>query len=154
MAEGKIKLAYFVATPELRIDGKVTAYQGDMEEAFSKLSELGYDGAELMILDPDFVDRDRVGKLSVEYDIEIPVLCTGEVYGQGGLSFMDPDQSIRAEAILRMKKIIDRGNLDFEKILSMLKASGYAGYISAEINQHPDQDIVIEEAINVLRPLL
>jgi sugar phosphate isomerase/epimerase len=36
----------------------------------------------------------------------------------------------------------------------MLKAIGYNGYISAEINQHPDQDIVIEEAINVLRPLL
>ena len=47
-----------------------------------------------------------------------------------------------------------RGNLDFGKILSMLKAIGYSGYISAEINQHPDQDIVIEEAINVLRPLL
>jgi sugar phosphate isomerase/epimerase len=216
-----------------------------------------------------------VEQLSGEYDIEIPVLCTGEVYGQGGLSFMDPDQSIRAEAILRMKKIIDfaapfgaqvnvgrlrgqftmeipketslawmyaafeevtdyaaergvtiilepvpyifcnninstqdgiavvkrmgrenfrlmadifsmnledismersfkdakpylthihvcdsnrlapgRGNLDFGKILSMIKASGYTGYISAEINQHPDQDIVIEEAVNVLRPLL
>jgi sugar phosphate isomerase/epimerase len=275
MAEGKIKLAYFVATPELRIDDKVTAYQGDMETAFHKISELGYDGAELMILDPDVVDRDRVEQLSRQYDIEIPVLCTGEVYGQGGLSFMDPDQSIRTEAILRMKKIIDfaspfgaqvnigrlrgrftmdipketslawmyaafevvtdyaaergvtiilepvpyifcnninstqdgiavvkrmgrenfrlmadifsmnledismersfndakpylthihvcdsnrlapgRGNLDFGKILGMIKASGYTGYISAEINQHPDQEIVIEEAVNVLRPLL
>jgi sugar phosphate isomerase/epimerase len=275
MAEDKIKLAYFVATPELCIDEKVTAYQGDMETAFHKLSELGYDGAELMILDPDIVDRDRVQQLSREYDIDIPVLCTGEVYGQGGLSFMDPDQSIRTEAILRMKKIIDfaapfgaqvnigrlrgqftmetpqetslawmyaafeevtdyaaqrgvtiilepvpyifcnninstrdgiavvrrmgrenfrlmadifsmnledvsmersfndakpylthihvcdsnrlapgRGNLDFGKILSMIKASGYTGYISAEINQHPDQDIVIEEAVNVLSPLL
>ena len=275
MAEGKIKLGYFVATPELRIDETVTAYQGDMQTAFHKLSELGYDGAELMILDPDFVDRDRVEQLSREYDIEIPVLCTGEVYGQGRLSFMDPDQSIRTEAILRMKKIIDfaapfgaqvnigrlrgqlsmeipketslawmyaafeevtdyaaergvtiilepvpylfcnninstldgiavvrrmgrenfrlmadifsmnledvsmersfndakpylthihvcdsnrlapgRGNLDFGKIVNMIKATGYAGYISAEINQHPDQDIVIEEAVNVLRPLL
>jgi hypothetical protein len=34
MAEDKIKLSYFVATPELRIDAKVTAYQGDMETAF------------------------------------------------------------------------------------------------------------------------
>jgi len=275
MVEGTIKLSYFVATAELRIDEKVTAYQGDMETAFHKLRKLGYDGAELMILDPDFVDLDRVEQLSREYDIEIPVLCTGEVYGQGGLSFMDPDQSIRTEAILRMKKIIDfaspfgaqvnigrlrgqfsmeisketslawmyaafeevtdyaaergvmlilepvpyifcnninstqdgiavvrrmgrenfrlmadifsmnledismersfkdaqpylthvhvcdsnrlapgRGNLDFAKILGMLKAAGYTGYISAEINQHPDQDLVIEEAINVLRPHL
>lgn len=275
MVENKIKVGYLVATPELRIDENVTAYQGDMETAFHKLSDLGYDGAELMILDPDLVDRERVEQLSREYDLEIPVLCTGEVYGQGGLSFMDPDQSVRTEAILRMKKIIDfaspfgaqvnigrlrgrfsmeipketslawmyaafeevtdyaaergvtiilepvpcifcnhinttqdgiavvrrmgrenfrlmvdifsmnledismersindakpylthihvcdsnrlapgRGNLDFGKILSVIKAAGYTGYISAEINQHPDQDIVIEEAVKVLRPLL
>jgi len=275
MVGGKIKLGYLVATPELPIDEKVTAYQGDMETAFQKLGELGYDGAELMILDPDRVDRVRVEQLSGEYGIQIPALCTGEVFGQGGLSFMDPDPSVRAEAILRMKKIIDfaspfgaqvnigrlrgrfsvevsketslawmyaafeevsdyaaqrgvtiilepvpyifcnninstrdgiavvkrmgrenfrlmadifsmhledismqksfndaklylthihvcdsnrlapgRGNLDFGKILSILKAIGYSGYISAEINQHPDQDIVVAEAINVLKPLL
>lgn len=275
MQKDGIKLGYLVATAELRIDETVTAYQGDMATAFHKLSELGYDGAELMILDPDAVDRDRLEQLARQYDIEIPVLCTGEVYGQGGLSFMDPDQSIRTEAIQRMKKIIDfaspfgaqvnigrlrgqfamkipqetslawmyaafeevtdyaaargvtlilepipyifcnninstrdgievvkrmgrenfrlmadifsmnledismeksfndarpylthvhvcdsnrlapgRGNLDFGKILGMLKAVGYHGYVSAEINQHPDRDIVIEEAINVLRPHL
>lgn len=275
MVEDKIKLGYVVATPELRIDEKVTAYQGDMETAFHKLRELGYDGAELMILDPDSVDHEWVKRLSREYDIEIPALCTGEVYGQGRLSFMDPDQSIRTEAILRMKKIIDfaspfgaqvnigrlrgqfsmeipketslawmyaafeevtdyatgrgvtiilepvpfigcnninstqdgiavvrkmgrenfrlmldifsvnledismersfndakpylthfhacdsnrlapgRGNLDFGKIFGMLKATGYNGYVSAEFYQHPDQDMVIEEAIDVLRPLL
>jgi len=275
MEEDQIKLGYVVATPELRIKENVTAYQGDMETAFRKLGELGYDGAELMILDPDAADRDRVQQLSSQYDIEIPVLCTGEVFGQGGLSFMDPDQSIRCDAIIRMKKIIDfaspfgaqvnigrlrgqfsmdipqetslawmyaafeevtdyaagrgvrlilepipyifcnninstrdgievvkrmgrenfrlmadvfsmnledismeksfndakpyithvhvcdsnrlapgRGNLDFGKILGMLKAVGYTGYISAEINQHPDRDIVIEETVNVLKPLL
>jgi len=47
-----------------------------------------------------------------------------------------------------------RGNLDFGKIIDMIKAAGYTGYISAEISQHPDLDIVIEETINVLRPLL
>ena len=275
MEKEMIKLCYFVATPELRVDENVTAYQGDMENAFRMLRELGYDGAELMILEPDSVNRNRVEQLSREYDIEIPALCTGEVYGQGGLSFMDPDESIRTEAISRMKKIVDfaspfeaqvnigrlrgqfstkipketslawmyaafeevtdyamergvtiilepvpyfacnninstqdgievvkkmgrdnfrlmldifsmnledismersftdakpflahihvcdsnrlapgRGNLDFEEIVNMIKASGYTQYISAEFFQHPDQDIVIEETSNVLRPLL
>jgi sugar phosphate isomerase/epimerase len=107
VVENKIKLGYLVATPELRSDETVTAYQGDMETAFRKLSEMGYDGAELMILDPDSVDRSRVEQLSREYDIENPILCTGEVYGQGRLSFMDPAQSIRTQAVLRMKKISD-----------------------------------------------
>jgi sugar phosphate isomerase/epimerase len=46
------------------------------------------------------------------------------------------------------------GNLDFEKIIGMLKTIGYHGYISAEINQYPDQDLVIGEAVSVLKPLL
>jgi hypothetical protein len=64
MPEDKIKLGYFVATAELRIDEKVTAYQGNMETAFREISDLGYHGAELMISDPDVVDRDRVEQLS------------------------------------------------------------------------------------------
>jgi hypothetical protein len=39
MVEDKIKLGYLVATAELRIDEKVTAYQGDMEK-FSVCSRL------------------------------------------------------------------------------------------------------------------
>jgi len=45
-----------VATPELRIDETVTAFQGDTREAFRRLRDLGYDGAELMMRDPDSVD--------------------------------------------------------------------------------------------------
>ena len=102
MVEDKIKLGYFVATAELRIDEKVTAYQGDMERSFNAAKP---------------------------YLTHIHV-CDSNRLAPG------------------------RGNLDFGKILRMLKATGYTGYISVEINQHPDQDIVIEEAINVLRPLL
>lgn len=102
-----VKLAYGVATPELRVDESVTAYQGDMNGAFRRLRDLGYAGAELMIRDPDRIDRGEVERLSRKSGIEIPVLCTGEVYGQDHVSFMDPDESIRREAIRRTKGIID-----------------------------------------------
>ena len=107
MRASTIKIGYMVATPELEVNEAVTAYQGDLKEAFSKLRYFGYDGAELMVLNPDHVDRDEVERLSREYGIEIPVVCTGEVYGQEHLSFMDPDESIRREAIGRTKRIID-----------------------------------------------
>ncbi|MBW2059842.1 MAG: sugar phosphate isomerase/epimerase [Deltaproteobacteria bacterium] len=105
--EHRIKLAYCVATPELRVDESVTAYQGDMNRAFQRLRELGYDGAELMTKDPNRFDGEMVHRLADKYGIEIPVLCTGEVYGQDLLSFMDPDMSIRREAIRRTEQIID-----------------------------------------------
>jgi sugar phosphate isomerase/epimerase len=275
MSELSIKLAYMVATPEVKVEESVTAYQGDMKEAFSRLAALGYDGAELMMVEPDRVDRDRIERLSREYGIEVPVICTGEVYGQARLSFMDPDESVRREAIRRTKGIIDfascfgaqvnigrlrgrlfpdtpreksidwmyaafedvtdyaaergitmtlepiahifcnninsthegvdvvkrvgrdnfrlmadvfhmnledasveagftemrpylshihvcdsnrlapgRGNFDFKTITEMIKQIGYRAYISAEIFQFPSQDIVLEETIKHLKPLL
>ncbi len=103
----KIKIGYVVATPEVRPDEGVTAYQGDTGTAFRRLRELGYDGAELMICDPACLDRAMVERLAREHRMEIPALCTGEVFGQDRLSFMDPDEGIRHEAVQRMKKIID-----------------------------------------------
>jgi sugar phosphate isomerase/epimerase len=102
-----IKLSYVVATPELRREESVTAYQGDMDAAFRRLRDLEYDGAELMIRDPDRLERGMFEQLSRRYGIEIPALCTGEVFGQDRLSFMDPDKAVRDEAVRRMQKIID-----------------------------------------------
>lgn len=90
-----IKLGYVAATPELRRDESVTAYQGDTETAFRKLRDLDYDGVELMICDPDRLDRGMFEQLSRRYGMEIPALCTGEVFGQDRLSFMDPNEEIR-----------------------------------------------------------
>ncbi|MFH1081442.1 MAG: sugar phosphate isomerase/epimerase family protein [Pseudomonadota bacterium] len=102
-----IKIAYVVATPELRYDEEMTACQGDVEEAFRSLRDLGYDGAELMIRDPDCIETGLFERLSREYGLEIPALCTGEVFGQDRLSFMDSDPEVRAKALQRTTKIID-----------------------------------------------
>ena len=47
-----MKLSYQVATPDVRCGGSVTAYQGSIEKTFSDIASMGYDGVELMTLDP------------------------------------------------------------------------------------------------------
>lgn len=103
----RIKLSYVVATPELMVNENVTAYQGDIEEAFIIIKTLGYDGVELMAVDPQRIDWLKIQNLANKYELEIPVICTGEVFGQECLSFMDPDRKIREKAISRMNEIID-----------------------------------------------
>jgi len=49
---------------------------------------------------------------------------------------------------------LGRGNLDFKKIIDIIKGIGYRGYISAEIIQFPRQEIALEETVKVLRPFL
>jgi len=102
-----MKLCYQFATPDIRKSPLVTAYQGDMEEGFKKLRELGYDGVELMIKNPDLLDKDKIVSLAEKNNLIVPLLCTGEVYGQDRLSFMDRDVEVREQAIKRIKDIID-----------------------------------------------
>jgi len=85
----------------------VTAYQGDLENAFARLKEEGYEGAELMVCDPAKVDAAQIERLSARYGLAVPMVCTGEVFGQDGLTFSDPDEERRAEALRRVKAAAD-----------------------------------------------
>ncbi len=55
--------------------------RGDMDAAFRRLRDLEYDDVELMICDPDRLDRGVVEQLSSTSGIEIPALRTGQSFG-------------------------------------------------------------------------
>jgi len=100
-----MKLAFMVATPEIR-SSLVTAYRGELEQCSSKIAELGYNGVEFLIRDPRKIKVDEVQDLLNRYQLELPMICTGEVYGEDRLSFMDPNESVREEALKRTREII------------------------------------------------
>lgn len=112
-----MKLCYQVATPDVAIAPSVTAFQGDLEHTFSRLAAIGYDGAELMTLNPAALDWNTVKKTAERYGLTIPLVCTGEIFGQLGLSFAHRDESIRQSAIERVKEIIS-----------------FAGFLGANVN--------------------
>ena len=102
-----MRLCYQVATPDVRPDPGVTAYQGELEHAFFRLRECGYEGAELMVCDPGQIDAANLERLCARYGLEIPMVCTGEVFGQGHVCFSHPDPAIRGEAIARCRAAVD-----------------------------------------------
>ena len=102
-----MKLCYQVATPDVAVSPLVTAYQGSLQETFSALAAIGYDGVELMTLNPDRLDAAEVKATAEQHGLVIPLVCTGEVFGQLGLSFTSPNEKSRAMAISRVKGIID-----------------------------------------------
>ncbi len=112
-----MKLCYQVATPDVAIADSVTAYQGPLEKSFSDLALMGYQGVELMTLNPSKLDWAFVKSEAEKNDLDIALICTGEIWGQLGLSYTDPDEKVRVEAIARSKEIID-----------------FAGYLGANIN--------------------
>ncbi|MGI6031627.1 MAG: TIM barrel protein [Eubacteriales bacterium] len=102
-----MKLCYQVATPDVKIDPSVTAFQGTLENSFSFLSQAGYDGVEFMTLNPQALDWHAIDRLKEQKNLDVVLVCTGEICGQLGLTFMDADPERRAEAIRRVKGIID-----------------------------------------------
>ncbi|MGE4283943.1 MAG: sugar phosphate isomerase/epimerase family protein [Clostridia bacterium] len=102
-----MKLCYQVATPDVAISPAVTAFQGKLECSFGRLSELGYEGVELMTLNPLQLDWDEVKREAERHCLDVVLVCTGEIFGQLNLSFMDKDESVRKEARKRIKEIID-----------------------------------------------
>ncbi len=102
-----MKLCYQVATPDVAVDASVTAFQGSLETSFSRLSAYGYDGVELMTLNPAKLDWNEVKTTAEKYGLSVVLVCTGEIFGQLGLSFADPAGEKRREAVARVKEIID-----------------------------------------------
>lgn len=102
-----MKLCYQIATPDVRPAPGVTAYQAPLADCLAKLHACGYEGAELMVSDPARVDAAQLLRLAAQYEMDIPMVCTGEVFGQDGLTFNDPDDALRALAIRRVKDAID-----------------------------------------------
>lgn len=112
-----MKFCYQVATPDVAVAPSVTAFQGSLENSFSTLSQIGYDGVELMTLNPSKLNWETVKKTAENNHLAIVLVCTGEIFGQLNLSFTDKEQCVRTQALERVKEIID-----------------FAGYLGANIN--------------------
>lgn len=101
-----MRFAYMVATPEVT-EPRVTAWRGNLERAFAAVASAGFTGVELMVRESRLQDPVKLARLAADNNLAIPVLCTGEVYGQDGLSLADPDPAIRNQAIERLKAAIE-----------------------------------------------
>jgi sugar phosphate isomerase/epimerase len=78
------------------------AFKGDFEANVHKIAQLGYDGVELAIRDPNLVDGDALLAVTEAQGLSVPAIGTGQAWGEEGLSFTDPEESVREAAIQRV----------------------------------------------------
>ncbi|HBA92961.1 MAG: hypothetical protein A2X24_01705 [Chloroflexi bacterium GWB2_54_36] len=79
---------------------------GALETNLAKVADLGYQGIELAIRDPKLVDLDSLAALTNKYGLRVPAIGTGQAWGEEGLSFTDPDPTVRQAAIARIQSHI------------------------------------------------
>jgi sugar phosphate isomerase/epimerase len=73
-----------------------------MGKAFALAARLGYHGVEIHVRNPADIDRATIKQLMERHDLGVPTLGTGMAAGMDGLTFADPDKSIRQRAMARI----------------------------------------------------
>jgi sugar phosphate isomerase/epimerase len=95
-----MKTSIVLSTHATQFDG--VAFKGDFEANVHKIAALGYDGVELAIRDPRLIDADALLSTLETSGLEVPAIGTGQAWGEEGLSFTDPDETVRKAAIRRV----------------------------------------------------
>jgi len=95
----------------MKVENGLGLFKGDVEKAFHVANELGYDGLEIALADPDEIDLFKLSELVEKYNINIASLATGAIAVKDGLIFTSPDRSIREAAVTRIKKFIDLASI-------------------------------------------
>jgi len=100
-----MKKSIVISTPEAKFSA--LAFKEDFTRSIKKVAELGYEGVELAVRDPDKVDEKKINRLVKSYHLEVPAIGTGQAYGEEGLSFSHPHFEIREKAVERIKSHIN-----------------------------------------------
>ncbi len=96
-----MKTSIVLSTQPTRFNA--VAFKGDFERNVSKIAQWGYDGVELAIRDPNQIDADAILAVTDAHGLSVPAIGTGQAWGEEGLSFTDPDPSVRQAAIRRVR---------------------------------------------------
>lgn len=78
-----------------------------LENSIRKASQMAYDGIELALLDKCQVDVNKINKLIERYNLEIPVISTGQVFAESKLWFTSPNAEVRRKSIEVFKDMVD-----------------------------------------------
>jgi sugar phosphate isomerase/epimerase len=96
-----MKLSIVLSTQPARF--QAATFKGDLKSNLQQIAGFGYDGVELAIRDPKLIDLLHLEELIHSCGLSVPAIGTGQAWGEEGLSFTDPDESIRQAAIGRIQ---------------------------------------------------
>ncbi len=117
-------------------------FKEGLEENVAKIKNLGFDGVELAVRNPEQLNVDWLKSILDRNQMSVPAIQTGQVYLEEGLSFVNPDPAIRIKAIERIKS-----HVRLAKVLDALVIIGLVrGKETKEISNE-ERDTWLSEAL-------
>ena len=78
-------------------------FRDRLEVSIEKAARLGYNGIELALLNAEEVDPLRLKGTLARYGLELPVISTGRLFGEGRVWCTHPDPAVRGQAVEQIK---------------------------------------------------
>lgn len=119
-----MKLSYPVPVPDA--SEKLMAWCCPYEDAYPYLRGAGYQGIELLVKNPDTVDKERLNFLLQSNQLELSCVGTGPMQRDDRLYLMGADKDKRKEAVRRLYGLIELASLYHVPVL-IGKYRGMAG---------------------------
>jgi sugar phosphate isomerase/epimerase len=79
------------------------AFQESLAPVLQELKELGYDGVELAVRNPQEIDQKELVELAAQFGLQVPAIGTGQAFIEEGLSLSSLNPEIRHRAKERVK---------------------------------------------------
>jgi len=99
-----VKLAYMMTTPDA--PPSPLCWNGDPAHIMQRVAQIGYDGIELQVRDPNAFDGRALGKQAAETGLAISAVSTGVIGAAENLYLTSPEQATRRRAIERFKSVL------------------------------------------------
>lgn len=102
-----MKLAAVITTPEVPISVPVALFAGTFPERLDKAAALGYDGVELMVLDPARLDAVTIAQEIRARRLDIAAIGTGAQFLVDRLTLLAGDRATEQRAFQRFEMLVD-----------------------------------------------
>jgi len=102
-----MKLATVITTPEVPVAVPVALLTGSFVERLDKAAALGYDGVDLMTLDPKLFDSTEAARQIQARGLEVAALGTGAQALVDRLTLIASDSDIERRAFGRVQKLVE-----------------------------------------------
>ena len=116
------------------------AFKEDFKESIQKVTNLGFDGAELAVRNPKDLKVEDIINIIKENNLEVPAIGTGQAYLEEGLSFSDPNEIVRKMAVERINnQIIFASHFNAQVIIGLIR-----GKINESVNREETEEWTID----------
>jgi 5-keto-L-gluconate epimerase len=102
-----MKLAYMMTTPEA--NPMPLCWHGEPAHVMRRIAEIGYDGVELQVRDPDAFSHAEIAKLAADAGLAITAVSTGSIGASDNLYLTATEPATRRRAIERFKAVLRLG---------------------------------------------